>query len=72
LVVSQVWRVPSAEAAVETILQATVRASATLRAQTPAARTAIVAAIKHSIEAYRDRDGYAVPMPAVVASARKP
>jgi SAM-dependent methyltransferase len=72
LVVSQVWRVPSAEAAVETILQATVRASATLRAQTPAARTAIVAAIKHSIEAYRDRAGYAVPMPAVVASARKP
>jgi SAM-dependent methyltransferase len=71
-VVPQVWRVPSAEAAVETILQATVRASATLRAQTPKARTAIVAAIKHRIEAYRDADGYAVPMPAVVASARKP
>jgi hypothetical protein len=32
---------------------------------------AIVAAIKHSIEAYRDADGFAIPMPAVVASARK-
>jgi SAM-dependent methyltransferase len=71
-VVPQVWRVPSAEVAVETILRATVRASATLRAQTPEARTAIVAAIKHSIEAYRDADGYAISMPAVVASARKP
>jgi SAM-dependent methyltransferase len=70
-VVPQVWRVPSAEAAVETILRATVRASATLRAQTPEARVAIVAAIKHSIEAYRDADGFAIPMPAVVASARK-
>jgi SAM-dependent methyltransferase len=70
-VVPQVWRVATAEAAVETILRATVRASATLRAQTPEARTAIVAAIKHSVEAYRDADGYAVPMPAVVASARK-
>jgi ubiquinone/menaquinone biosynthesis C-methylase UbiE len=71
-VVPQVWRVPTAEAAVETILRATVRASATLRAQKPKARTAIVAAIKHSIEAYRVADGYAVPMPAVVVSARKP
>jgi len=68
----QVWRVAQAEAAVETILQATVRASATLRAQTPAANAAIVAAIKRSIEACRGADGYEVPMPAVVASAAKP
>lgn len=71
-VLSQVWRVPSSEAAVETILQATVRASATLRAQTPEARAAIFAAIKQTLEAYRREAGYEIPMPAVVAAARKP
>lgn len=70
--VPQVWRVPSSEAAVETILQATVRASATLRAQTHEARMAIVAAIKQTIEAYRRGAGYEVPMPAVVAAATRP
>ena len=50
----------------------TVRASATLRAQAPAARTAIVAAIKQGIEAYRRGESCEVPMPAVVASATKP
>jgi SAM-dependent methyltransferase len=70
--VPQVWQVPSTEVAVETILQATVRASATLRAQTSEARIAIVAAIKQSIEAYRRGEGCEVPMPAVVAAARKP
>jgi hypothetical protein len=40
---AQAWRVPSPETVVETIVQATVRASATLRAQTPEARQAIIA-----------------------------
>ncbi len=69
---AQAWRVPSPETVVETIVRATVRASATLRAQTPEARRAIIAAIKDTIEAYRRGEGYEVPMPAVVAAATKP
>jgi SAM-dependent methyltransferase len=69
---AQAWRVPSPETVVETIVQATVRASATLRAQTSEARQAIIAAIKDTIEAYRRGESYEVPMPAVVAAATKP
>lgn len=70
--VAQTWRVASPEAVVETVMRATVRASATLRAQAPEAKAAIETAIGDAIRAY-GRDGrFDVPMPAVVASATKP
>jgi hypothetical protein len=69
---AQTWRVSDPTVVVETIMQATVRASATLRAQTPAARASIERAIQDTIEGCA-RDGYyEIPMPAVVASALKP
>lgn len=68
----QTWRVASPNAVVDAITQATVRASATLRAQKPEARDAIVAAIQDSIRPFAQNGGYEVPMPAVVAAGRKP
>jgi len=49
-----------------------VRASATLRAQTPAALDAIRQRLRKTIEKYRQGERYSVPMPAVLASAIKP
>jgi hypothetical protein len=70
--VHQLWRVADPSVVVQVILRATVRASATLRAQTPRAREAILAAIKATIATYRRGDQFEVPAPAVVASATKP
>jgi len=66
--VPQFWSLALADDAFDTIMQGTVRASATLRAQTPAARDAIRQALRSVVEQYR----CLVPMPAILASARKP
>jgi len=70
--VPQVWRLPTADALFDILLTGTVRAAATLRAQSQAARQAIRVAVRQAIEAYRGEDGYQIPMPAVVAAAAKP
>ncbi len=67
------WRVRSPDEALTTIQEGTVRAAATLRAQTPEALQAIKAAVRDGIEAYVSSEGgYVLPMPALVASASKP
>ena len=70
--VPQLWRVADPGVVVQAILQATVRASATLRAQTPKAREAILTTIKETIASYKKGERCEVPAPAVVASAMKP
>jgi ubiquinone/menaquinone biosynthesis C-methylase UbiE len=68
---AQLWPLPSADALFEALLNGTVRTAGLLRAQTPGTfamiRTAVVAASAR----YRDGDGIALPMPAVIASALK-
>jgi hypothetical protein len=48
-----------------------VRAAATIRAQSPRAREAIRAALREIVMAYKRGDHFELPMPAVVATAVK-
>lgn len=70
--VPQVLRLASPDELFAMFSAGTVRAGATLRAQTPKARDAIREAVRQAISACRKGDGYEVPMPAVVAAANKP
>jgi ubiquinone/menaquinone biosynthesis C-methylase UbiE len=70
--VPQVWRVAAPERVFDDILQGSVRAAATLRAQSAAAREAIKAAVCKTISSFRRGDQYEVPMPAVLAAGIKP
>ncbi len=70
--VPQVWCVSAPERVFDDTLKGSVRASATLRAQTPEAREAIKAAVCQAISRFRRGDQYEVPMPAVLAAAIKP
>jgi SAM-dependent methyltransferase len=69
--IPQVWRLGSPEALYEVMRHATVRTAGLLRAQTPEAlaqiREAIIAGARQHIEG----SGVAIPMPAMLASARK-
>jgi len=70
--VPQVWRVSDPDKVFQSITEGGVRAAATIRAQTPAAREAIRAAVRDAVAAYRRGDSYEVPMPATLATAVKP
>ncbi len=70
--VPQVWRLDSADDLFEIIAGSTVRAAATLQAQTAEARKAIRAELREKVSAYKARDRFELPMPAVIASATKP
>ena len=70
--VPQVWRVSSPDELFGAILHGTVRARATLRAQSAQARETIRAAVHDAISRYRLGANYEVPMPAILASAVKP
>jgi ubiquinone/menaquinone biosynthesis C-methylase UbiE len=70
--VPQVWRLSDPDELFAMLATGTVRAAATLRAQTPQAREAIREAVRQTISAYRNGNAYEVPMPAVVAAAIKP
>lgn len=69
--VSQLWRVASPEALFEIMLHSTVRTGALLRAQAPAALQAIREAVREEAAAYRKGAAIELPMPAVLAWARK-
>jgi ubiquinone/menaquinone biosynthesis C-methylase UbiE len=70
--VPQVWHVTDPDHLIAVMATGTVRAAATLRAQSAEARREIHQAIRQTVLAYRHGDGYDVPMPAVVAAAIKP
>lgn len=69
--IPQVWRLDSPEALFEVMCHATVRTAGLLRAQTPEALTQIRQATTDGARQHRDGSGVAIPMPAMVASARK-
>jgi len=54
------------------VTEGTVRAAATLRAQSPGAREAVKAALRETVMAYKHGDYFDVPNPAVLATAVKP
>jgi ubiquinone/menaquinone biosynthesis C-methylase UbiE len=66
--VPQVWRVAGADELFAMVATGTVRAAATLRAQSAQARHAIRESVREAISGFRRGDGYEVPMPAVVAA----
>lgn len=70
--VPQVWRVSDPDEVFEVVTKGTVRAAATLRAQSPRAREAIKAALRAAITAYKHGEYFEVPTPAVLATAVKP
>jgi hypothetical protein len=70
--VPQVWCIADPDELFEVITEGTVRAAATLRAQSPQARAAIRAALRDTVTAYKRGQYFEVPMPAVVATAAKP
>jgi SAM-dependent methyltransferase len=70
--VEQTWLLRDADALFEAVLEGSVRAAATLRAQQPAALGAIRAALRARLERYRADGGYRIPMPALLAAGTKP
>jgi SAM-dependent methyltransferase len=69
--IPQVWRLGSPEALYEVMRHATVRTAGLLRAQAPEALAQIRQAIIDGASRYREGSGVALPMPAMLASARK-
>lgn len=70
--VPQTWRFPSAAAYFDGISASTVRTAALIRAQTPQNLARIRAAAESDAGNYAGKDGaVALPMPAIVATARK-
>ena len=70
--IPQVWRVSDPDEIFEVVANGTVRAAATLRAQSPSAREAIKAAMRDTVTAYKRGEYFEVPTPAVLAAAVKP
>jgi hypothetical protein len=70
--VPQVWRVSDPNEVFEAVTEGTVRAAATLRAQSPSAREAIKAALRETVMEYKRGEYYEMPTPAVLATAVKP
>jgi SAM-dependent methyltransferase len=70
--VPQVWRVSDPNRIFRNITEGGVRAAALIRAQSPAAREAIRAAVREVVAGYKRGDSYEVPMPAMLATAAKP
>lgn len=70
--VPQVWRVSDPDKVFQSIAEGSVRAAATIRAQTPAAREAIRTAMRDTVVTYKRGESYEVPMPATLATAVKP
>ncbi len=70
--VHQTWHLSRPDEVYESVAAGTVRAGATLRAQTPEARDAIRAALRARILEFESGGFYDVPMPALIASGVKP
>jgi len=72
VVVPQLWRFTRPEQLFDAMLHGTVRTAALLRAQTPQALLRIRAAISAGAAAFTGSEGIDIPMPSVLAVARKP
>ena len=70
--VPQVWRVSDPDEIFHSLAQGSVRASATLHAQSASARDAIRLAMREVVAAFKRGDAYEVPAPALLATAVKP
>ena len=70
--VPQVWRMADPDHVFEAITEGTVRAAATLRAQSPSVRAAIRASLRDTVAAYKRGADFEIPMPAILAVAVKP
>jgi ubiquinone/menaquinone biosynthesis C-methylase UbiE len=66
------WRFAAAEDLLEGFRSGTVRTATLIGAQPQSAMPAIQAAIARNVTAYRDRDGFAVPIVAILGSGRRP
>lgn len=69
--IPQIWRLPSPDALFNTMQGATVRTSGMLRSQSAEALEAIGKSIREAVAAYQKGEGIELPMPAVLASAKK-
>jgi ubiquinone/menaquinone biosynthesis C-methylase UbiE len=69
--VPQVWRLRSPEVLFEIMLCSTVRTAALLGAQAPHALDAIRDELRDATAAFRNGDAIELPMPSVLASAKK-
>lgn len=72
ITVPQIWSPPTPDAAIEAILQGTVRASATLKKQSADAWPKIRDSISQTLSSFKRGERYEVPMPAVLTSASRP
>jgi ubiquinone/menaquinone biosynthesis C-methylase UbiE len=70
--VRQTWELPGPDDLFEAVLNATVRAAATLKAQRPEALKAIRESVREAVAEYASGGVHRVPMPAVLATASKP
>ncbi len=70
--VAQTWYLRSAEQAFAAVLDGSVRAAAILRGQDEATLGRIKQAMQAGLQRCKTENGYALPMPAVIVSARKP
>lgn len=70
--INQVWRISDPGDVFDIILRGSVRAAATIRAQSLETKGMIRSAMRDTISAYRKENWYEVPMPAVLATAVKP
>ncbi|MCT0247606.1 class I SAM-dependent methyltransferase [Synechococcus sp. CS-205] len=72
IVQPQIWRLTSPDDAIEAVLQGSVRAAATLKAQASELLPRIRATISERLGEYKRERLYEVPMPVVLASATRP
>ena len=70
--VPQTWRVSNPDEILEVLAEGSVRAAATLRAQSRETIRAIKSALREMAAKYKRGDSFEVPMPAVLATGIKP
>lgn len=68
----QVWRISDTHKLLDMIAQSSVRAGATIRAQSAVAVEAIRTELQAKLSQYKFGDHFEIPMPAIVANAIKP
>jgi SAM-dependent methyltransferase len=66
------WHLTSPDGVFDAVSRGGVRTAAVLRGQTPEALAAIRAAVRRRVEAYAKDGQFVVPMPAVLASGKRP